>query len=79
MFITVSCQSYAPLQIKYCQQFQYEIKQPVSSWKTRLTRKFEFPAAGVAVVFCPEVSDGIVSEVGRSEYHVVRSAAETEG
>lgn len=36
------------------------------------TRKFEFPAAGVAVVLRPEVPDGVVSQVGRSKDHIVR-------
>lgn len=36
-----------------------------------VTWKFEFPTAGVAVVFCSEVSDGIVAQISRSEYHVI--------
>lgn len=38
-----------------------------------LTRKFEFPAAGVAVVFGAEVPDGVVSQVGGSKDHIVRA------
>lgn len=39
-----------------------------------LTGEFELPAAGVAVVFRSEVSDGVVPQVGRSKYHIVGPA-----
>lgn len=39
-----------------------------------LTGEFELPAAGVAVVFGSEVSDGVVPQVGRSKYHIVGPA-----
>lgn len=37
-----------------------------------LTWELEFAAAGVAVVFGAEVSDGVVSQVRGAEDHVVR-------
>lgn len=43
-----------------------------------LTRKFQFPTAGVAVMFCAKVSDGVISEVGRSKDHVVGPAGVTQ-
>lgn len=42
-----------------------------------LTRKFEFPAAGVAVVFRSEVSNSVISEVGRSKYHIIGPVRQT--
>lgn len=42
-----------------------------------LTWKFELPTAGVAVVFCSEVPDGIVTQIGGSEYHVIGPAQHT--
>lgn len=45
-----------------------------SSCKISLTRKFEFATARVAVMFCTEVPNGIISQVGGSEYHIIRPA-----
>lgn len=43
-----------------------------------LTRKFEFPTAGVAVVLSSKVPNGIIPQVGRSKYHIVGSAKVTQ-
>lgn len=43
-----------------------------------LTRKFEFPTAGVAVVLSSKVPNGIIPQVGRSKYHIVGSARVTQ-
>lgn len=50
-----------------------------SCLEIRLTREFEFAAAGVAVVFGSEVPDGVVAQVGRSKDHVTGATATKKG
>lgn len=48
-----------------------------TSCRAFLTRKFELPTAGVAMVFSAKVPNGIVPQVGRSKYHIIWSVGNT--
>lgn len=60
----------------FCSCFEILSNPPPLEYKYKgsLTGELEFPAAGVAVVFGSEVSDGVVSQVGRSKYHIIGPA-----